>query len=285
MTSRFLGIPAEADLEEIKAAYRRLSKEYHPDTTSLPLKVASEKFMQLRQVYDVLSNEESRRFYDWTLAQEAASRQAEMMKLRLEDPYQQDVENAVPTPDMVDRLGGRNLELSDQAMAAIGFDAIIIFFAIGKGRMDGEDGVHPSGVEPTKSFSFGRSGLREFRFLPKMNALCPSHSHTSPKQGETSVAPKCPNGAHAQKYPIEECWLSTRKAMVEGCYLKYVSCGPRNYLTGHSAKISVNDSCDIIDSAVATAFGLRGFRLGHFNYMAETESFLILHAFFCVALA
>ncbi|KAI9082967.1 hypothetical protein K1719_035110 [Acacia pycnantha] len=31
----FLGVSAEADLEEIKAAYRRLSKEYHPDTTSL----------------------------------------------------------------------------------------------------------------------------------------------------------------------------------------------------------------------------------------------------------
>ncbi|XVE91612.1 hypothetical protein REPUB_Repub01dG0025200 [Reevesia pubescens] len=78
----------EADLEEIKAAYRRLSKEYHPDTTSLPLKTTSEKFMKLREVYNVLSNEESRRFYDWTLAQKAASRKAEKLRMRLEDPYQ-----------------------------------------------------------------------------------------------------------------------------------------------------------------------------------------------------
>ncbi|KAL6179164.1 hypothetical protein ACLB2K_050680 [Fragaria x ananassa] len=85
--SKFLGVSAEADLEQIKAAYRRLSKEYHPDTTSLPLQTASDKFVRLREIYDVLSNEESRRFYNWTLAQEAASRQAEMMRMRLEDPY------------------------------------------------------------------------------------------------------------------------------------------------------------------------------------------------------
>ncbi|KAI3768094.1 hypothetical protein L2E82_18526 [Cichorium intybus] len=49
---QFLGLPAKADLEEIKAAYRRLSKEYHPDTTSFPLKTASEMFLRLREVYE-----------------------------------------------------------------------------------------------------------------------------------------------------------------------------------------------------------------------------------------
>ncbi|KAK4772374.1 hypothetical protein SAY86_014149 [Trapa natans] len=126
----FLGVTAEADLEEIKAAYRRLSKEYHPDTTSLPLKTASDKFLKLREVYDILSNEESRRFYDWTLAQEAASRQAEKMRMRLEDPYEQDLANYKPVPDMVDRLGGRNMDLSDQAVTALTIDVFIIIFAI-----------------------------------------------------------------------------------------------------------------------------------------------------------
>ncbi|KAL4592089.1 hypothetical protein LXL04_005072 [Taraxacum kok-saghyz] len=127
---QFLGVPAEADLEEIKAAYRRLSKEYHPDTTSLPLKTASEMFMRLREIYDVLSDSEKRRFYDWTLAQEAASREAEKMKVKLEDPYMKDIENFVSVPDMVDRLGGRNMELSDQAKSALTFDIFVIIFAI-----------------------------------------------------------------------------------------------------------------------------------------------------------
>jgi len=128
--SRFLGVPPNADIEEIKSAYRRLSKEYHPDTTSLPLKTASEKFMRLREIYDVLSDEEKRRFYDWTLAQEAASRQAEKMRMKLEDPYMQEVVNYVPVPDMVDRLGGRNMELSDQAMTALTFDVIVVIFSL-----------------------------------------------------------------------------------------------------------------------------------------------------------
>ncbi|KAL4183943.1 hypothetical protein AMTRI_Chr11g157590 [Amborella trichopoda] len=127
---QFLGIPPEADQEEIKAAFRRLSKEYHPDTTSLPLKSASDKFMRLREAYNVLSNEESRRFYDWGLAQESVSRRAEKLKLKLEDPYEQDVENFESVPDMVDRLGGKNIKLSDQAMTALTIDIAIIIFSI-----------------------------------------------------------------------------------------------------------------------------------------------------------
>lgn len=127
---QFLGVPAEADVEEIKAAYRRLSKEYHPDTTSLPIKAASEKFMKLREIYDVLSDDEKRKFYDWTLAQEAASREAEKMRMKLEDPYMKEVENWESVPDMVDRLDGRNLELSDQAKSALTFDILVILFTV-----------------------------------------------------------------------------------------------------------------------------------------------------------
>ncbi|XP_043710679.1 NAD(P)H-quinone oxidoreductase subunit T, chloroplastic-like [Telopea speciosissima] len=127
---QFLGVSSDADLEEIKAAYRRLSKEYHPDTTSLPLKTASDKFMKLREVYDTLSNEETRKFYDWTLAKEAASRQAEKMKMKLEDPREQELQNWVSVPDMVDRLDGKNMKLSDQAMTALTIDIIIIIFSI-----------------------------------------------------------------------------------------------------------------------------------------------------------
>lgn len=127
---RFLGVPANADLEEIKAAYRRLSKEYHPDTTVLPLGTASDMFMKLREIYNVLSNEEKRKFYDWTLAQEAASREAEKMRMKLEDPYMKEIEGYQSVPDMVDRLGGRNMELSDQATQALTFDILVIIFSI-----------------------------------------------------------------------------------------------------------------------------------------------------------
>lgn len=62
----------DADAEEIKAAYRRLSKTYHPDTTSLPLELAAERFVRLKEAYTVLSSEEERRLYDWQLAKKLA---------------------------------------------------------------------------------------------------------------------------------------------------------------------------------------------------------------------
>ncbi|CAA7396663.1 unnamed protein product [Spirodela intermedia] len=127
---QFLGVTADADAEEIKGAYRRLSKEYHPDTTELPLKTASMKFVQLREAYNVLSDEESRRFYDWTLAQEAESRREARMRMRLEDPYMQDIRNWESIPDTVDRLGGKNMPLSDQAMTALTIDIAIIIFSL-----------------------------------------------------------------------------------------------------------------------------------------------------------
>ena len=98
-----------------------------PSRHNFSLKAALDKFMKLREVYDVLSNEETRRFSDWTLAQAAASRE---MRMKLEIPYEKDVENWESIPDMVDCLGGRNMELSDQATTALGTDIVIIIFSI-----------------------------------------------------------------------------------------------------------------------------------------------------------
>ncbi|KAK7815753.1 nad(p)h-quinone oxidoreductase subunit t [Quercus suber] len=75
-------------MEEIRAAYRRLSKARAPSRHNFSLKAASGKFMKLREVYDVLSNEETRRFYDRTLSQEAASLE---MRMKLEIPFEKDV--------------------------------------------------------------------------------------------------------------------------------------------------------------------------------------------------
>ncbi|CAL1412606.1 unnamed protein product [Linum trigynum] len=87
--------------------------------------------MRLRTIYALLCDPETRRFYDWSLAQEPSSRQAEKMRMKLEDPRELDFTNHKSVPDMVDRLGGINLKLSDQGMTALTFDALILIFAIG----------------------------------------------------------------------------------------------------------------------------------------------------------
>jgi curved DNA-binding protein CbpA len=53
-----------ASVQQIRRAYRELSKLYHPDTTKLPAAVAVAKFQQLNEAYATLSSPERRFTYD-----------------------------------------------------------------------------------------------------------------------------------------------------------------------------------------------------------------------------
>lgn len=57
-----LGVAKDASSQEIKKAYRKLSKKYHPDIN--PSKDASEKFKEINEAYEVLSDEQKRAAYD-----------------------------------------------------------------------------------------------------------------------------------------------------------------------------------------------------------------------------
>jgi hypothetical protein len=59
-----LGVHPAASVREIRQAYRDLSKQYHPDTTSLPPAIATAKFHQLNEAYATLNNPEQRLIYD-----------------------------------------------------------------------------------------------------------------------------------------------------------------------------------------------------------------------------
>ncbi|QMT18770.1 molecular chaperone DnaJ [Planococcus maritimus] len=57
-----LGVSKDASKEEIKKAYRKLSKQYHPDINKEAN--ASEKFQEVKEAYEVLSDEQKRSQYD-----------------------------------------------------------------------------------------------------------------------------------------------------------------------------------------------------------------------------
>lgn len=60
---RILGVAESATEEELKAAYRRLAKKYHPD--SHPGDKECEKMFQaVNEAYSVLSNPQKRKKYD-----------------------------------------------------------------------------------------------------------------------------------------------------------------------------------------------------------------------------
>lgn len=57
-----LGVSRTADKEELKNAYRRLARKYHPDVNKDP--GAEERFKEINRAYEVLSEPETRARYD-----------------------------------------------------------------------------------------------------------------------------------------------------------------------------------------------------------------------------
>ncbi len=60
---KILSVPRNASSEDIKKAYRKLARRYHPDLNS-GKKDAEEKFKEIQEAYEVLSKEEKRKAYD-----------------------------------------------------------------------------------------------------------------------------------------------------------------------------------------------------------------------------
>ncbi len=57
-----LGVSKSANADEIKSAYRRLAKKYHPDLNKTP--EAAEKFKEINEAYEVLGDDKKRSNYD-----------------------------------------------------------------------------------------------------------------------------------------------------------------------------------------------------------------------------
>ena len=58
-----LGVPRKASAKDIRNAFRKLARKYHPDLNPGD-KAAEEKFKQLQEAYDVLSDSKKRQMYD-----------------------------------------------------------------------------------------------------------------------------------------------------------------------------------------------------------------------------
>ena len=61
-----LGIERTASDDEIKKAFRKLARQHHPDLHASPehKKTAEEKFKEINEAYEVISDQGKRRQYD-----------------------------------------------------------------------------------------------------------------------------------------------------------------------------------------------------------------------------
>jgi molecular chaperone DnaJ len=58
-----LGVPRKASVKDIRTAFRKLARKYHPDLNPGD-KAAEEKFKEIQEAYDVLSDSKKRQMYD-----------------------------------------------------------------------------------------------------------------------------------------------------------------------------------------------------------------------------
>jgi curved DNA-binding protein len=65
---QILGVPPDADQKTIKQAYRKLARQHHPDVNP-GNKEAEERFKEINEAYQALSNAEQRKKYDDLRAQ------------------------------------------------------------------------------------------------------------------------------------------------------------------------------------------------------------------------
>jgi DnaJ-class molecular chaperone len=75
-----LGVPKTAVEKDIKSAYRKLARKWHPDANPDNAKEAEEKFKEISEAYEVLGDAEKRRKYDalgmdWKRAAQQAEQQ------------------------------------------------------------------------------------------------------------------------------------------------------------------------------------------------------------------
>lgn len=60
---QILGVKKDAKADEIKKSYRKMARKYHPDVNPND-KTAEEKFKEVQEAYDVLSDEKKRKVFD-----------------------------------------------------------------------------------------------------------------------------------------------------------------------------------------------------------------------------
>ena len=75
-----LGVPKNAAEKDIKSAYRKLARKWHPDANPNNQKEAEEKFKEISEAYGVLGDPDKRKKYDvlgpnWQQAAQQAEQQ------------------------------------------------------------------------------------------------------------------------------------------------------------------------------------------------------------------
>jgi len=127
-----LGVNASATADEIKKQYRRLAKQYHPDTNKGEAK-AADRFKEISEAYNVLGDKEKRKQYD------------EMRRLGAFDPFTARSRNTARPGAGAAGSSGANARVEDFDIGGLGGLGDLFSSMFGGGR------ARPSGPEKGQS--------------------------------------------------------------------------------------------------------------------------------------
>lgn len=129
-----LGVSKNASQDEIKKAYRKLARKYHPDHSGGD-KASEEKFKEISEAYAVLSDEEKRKQYDTYGSEDFQQR------------YSQE-----------DIFRGSNVE---DILREFGFGGGSFFANFGRGKKSAGMGGTRFSFDPESIFGFGGGGRQQ----------------------------------------------------------------------------------------------------------------------------
>lgn len=114
---KILEVNQAASSDVISKVYKVLAKKYHPDTQTDPAKQkeAEEKFKEISEAYEILSNSEKRKTYDEELLKEQQSNTVDISKYMELAQYCKELENKINLINSQVQQTNYNTQASNQA--------------------------------------------------------------------------------------------------------------------------------------------------------------------------
>jgi DnaJ-class molecular chaperone len=131
---QILGVAPWASEQTLRDSYRRLCRDYHPDTTSLEREEALEKFLLLNEAYETLTHPVKRARYDQKLGlipSSSSSRGHERSSSRERKSYRVSSRKSMP-PDVLQERPLSPTEIFALSILGLAFvSCITLVFFVG----------------------------------------------------------------------------------------------------------------------------------------------------------